>query len=187
MVRLKINNILLHTCCAPCATYSIEQLRKEGAEVSAFWFNPNIHPLEEYQKRLQTLRSFAAIKGLATIENPIYNFERYFQEIVGKKEPRCEHCYYLRLSRTAEAAVQGGFKAFSTTLLISPYQRHELVKEIGEHVSREKSVEFYYEDLRPGYYESRKMSRELNLYRQKYCGCIYSKLESYRLKNIAKY
>ena len=173
-------NILLHTCCAPCATYTLEHLKEEGAEVSAFWFNPNIHPLEEYWKRLQTLRSFALLKGLPLIASPVYEFESYFQSVVGKKEPRCENCLYLRLSRTAETASKGGFKAFSTTLLISPYQKHELIKEIGEHVGREKKVEFYYEDLRPGYHESRRMSRELNLYRQKYCGCIYSQMESYR-------
>lgn len=172
--------LLLHTCCAPCATYTLEHLREEGAEVSAFWFNPNIQPLEEHRKRLRTLHSFAQAQGLPVIETPIYEFEKYFQAVVGKKEPRCEHCYYLRLSRVAETAAQQGYKAFSTTLLISPYQKHELIKEIGEHVGREKGVEFYYEDLRPGYYESRRVSRELNLYRQKYCGCIYSKLESFR-------
>lgn len=180
------NKILLHTCCAPCATYTLEHLRKEGAEVSSFWFNPNIHPLEEHQKRLQTLRFFAQVKGLPVIETPVYEFEKYFRSVAGKKESRCEHCLYLRLSRTAEAASQKGFKAFSTTLLISPYQMHELIKEIGEQAGREHSVEFYYEDLRTGYHESREMSQELNLYRQKYCGCIYSKLESYRPVKIIK-
>lgn len=179
-------DILLHTCCAPCATYTVERLKQEGASVSAFWFNPNIHPLQEHQKRLQTLQSFARLTELPVIEAPGYEFESYFSSVVGKKEPRCEHCYYLRLSAVAEAAARGGFKAFSTTLLISPYQKHELIREIGGHVGREKSVEFYYEDLRPGYYESRKMSREMNLYRQKYCGCIYSKLESYRPVKIVK-
>ncbi len=180
------NTILLHICCAPCATYTLEHLRQVGAAISAFWFNPNIHPLEEHGKRLQTLQAFAQAKGLPIIECPAYEPEKYFDSVVGKKEPRCEHCLYLRLSRTAEAASQGKFKAFSTTLLISPYQKHELIKEIGGQVGKEKNVEFYYEDLRPGYYESRRMSRELNLYRQKYCGCIYSKMESYRPVNIVK-
>lgn len=181
-----MTTLLLHTCCAPCTTYTLEHLRKEGAEVSAFWFNPNIHPLEEHRKRLQTLNSFAQGKGLTLIEAPIYEFERYFQSVAGKKETRCENCLYLRLSRTADAASEGGYKAFSTTLLISPYQKHELIKEIGQHVGREKSVEFYYEDLRPGYYESRRISQELNLYRQKYCGCIYSQMESYRPVKILR-
>lgn len=174
--------VLLHTCCAPCTTYTLEHLREAGAEVSAFWFNPNIHPQEEYVKRLRTLQLFAQLKGLPLTEAAGYDFEKYFQCVKGKGESRCENCLYLRLSETAETAYSGGFKAFSTTLLISPYQKHDLIKEIGQHAGREKHVEFYYEDLRPGYYESRRMSRDLNLYRQKYCGCIFSQLERYKPK-----
>jgi predicted adenine nucleotide alpha hydrolase (AANH) superfamily ATPase len=103
----------------------------------------------------------------------------FFRAVVGHEEERCGDCFRLRLSRTAEAAREMGFAAWGTTLLISPHQQHELLKETGEAVTKEKGVEFLYADLRKRYSESRGMTKSLDLYRQQYCGCLYSEWERY--------
>ncbi len=172
-------SLLLHACCAPCATYCISHWQRKGLEVSAFWYNPNIHPFTEHQRRLQTMQGFAETIGLPLIISEGYDIIRYFQAIVGHEEKRCGDCFRLRLSKTASVARENGFDAFTTTLLISPYQKHELLKEVGLEVAKEEGVEFVYEDLRSGYYESRRMSKEFDLYRQQYCGCVYSEWERF--------
>ena len=171
--------VLLHTCCGPCATYTVKQLRQQDWEVVSFWYNPNIHPYREHQRRLEALQSFASVAALPLIIPEGYEMVRYLRTVVGHEGERCPDCYRLRLGRTARAAAEGGYDAFSTTLLISPYQKHELLREVGEEMVKEYGVPFYYEDLRPGFRESRNMARELGLYLQGYCGCIYSEWERY--------
>jgi predicted adenine nucleotide alpha hydrolase (AANH) superfamily ATPase len=107
-----------------------------------------------------------------------YDPAAYFQQVVGHESDRCRYCFRLRLSRTADIAREKGFDAFTTTLLISPHQKHDLLREIGNEVSGEKGVDFLYTDLRKRYSESRHITRPLNIYRQQYCGCVYSKGES---------
>ena len=174
-----MNNLLLHTCCGPCSTYSVKHLREEGLSLTAFWYNPNIHPFTEHQRRLEAMQSFARAVELPLVITEGYEMIEYFRRVVGREGDRCGECYCLRLSKTAQVARQEGFSAFSTTLLISPYQNHELLREVGETVGREQGMEFYYEDLRPGFTESRRLSHEMELYRQKYCGCVYSEWERY--------
>lgn len=174
MVRL-----LLHTCCGPCATYTVKSLRSEGIEPTAFWYNPNVHPFTEHEHRLEALKAFAHGAGLALMVPEGYDMLAYFRAVVGHEEKRCPDCYRLRLRRTAMIALEKGFSMFSTTLLISPYQQHQRVLEIGQEVGEEVGVEFYYRDLRAGFRESRQMARDLNLYRQKYCGCVYSEWERF--------
>ena len=103
----------------------------------------------------------------------------YFRQVVGHEAERCQYCFRLRLSKTAETALKKGFNAFTTTLLISPHQKHELIREIGNEVAKEKGMDFLYADLRKRYSDSRRMTKPLNLYRQQYCGCIYSEWERY--------
>lgn len=172
-------SVLLHTCCGPCSTYVVKCLHDKGLEVTAFWYNPNIHPFTEHQRRLEAMQTFAREANLPFIVAEGYDMLKYFQAVVGHESNRCPDCYRLRLGKTAEAAHERGFDAFTTTLLISPYQNHSLLHELGEKIAGENKVEFYYEDFRPGFRESHRISKELGLYHQGYCGCVYSEWERY--------
>jgi hypothetical protein len=171
--------VLLHVCCAPCATYSVRHLQGLGWEVSGFFYNPNIHPFREYSKRLDTLRKFQKEIGLYVIYKDDYDLEGFLRKVVFREGIRCRFCYFMRIHETAKRAKEEGFDAFSTTLLISPYQEHNLLVDICNSVREEIGISFLYEDLRCGYKESIRMSKEMGLYRQSYCGCIYSEKERY--------
>ena len=174
-----MNQILLHCCCGPCATYTVNRLREEGFDVTCFWYNPNVHPFTEHRSRLEAMRTLAQAIELPLIVAEGYEMIDYFRAVVGHEGERCGDCFRLRLSRTAAVAREKGFTHFTTTLLISPYQKHELLRAVGETVAKEQGVEFHYEDFRSGFRESHRLSRELNLYHQKYCGCVYSEWERY--------
>lgn len=172
--------ILLHTCCGPCTTYSRLALEEDGHEVHGFFYNPNIHPYREYRMRLETLRDYAQRTGMPLTVEDDYDLEGYLRQVVGRENERCRYCYTMRLNRAAKAASEMGFSHFSTTLLISPYQNHELIKEIARKAAEDHGVEFYYKDFRPGYRESVRISKEMGLYRQPYCGCIFSERDRYQ-------
>ncbi len=174
-----MKRVLVHSCCAHCAAYTVEHWRQQGYEVSAFWYNPNIHPYTEHQHRLEAMQSLAQEMDLPLIINEGYDINSYFQGVVGHETERCRHCFRLRLAKTAETAKAMGFDAFTTTLLISPHQKHELLPEIGNELAEEKDVAFLYADLRKRYSDSRHITKPLNLYRQQYCGCVYSEWERY--------
>ncbi|UCC61145.1 MAG: epoxyqueuosine reductase QueH [Dehalococcoidia bacterium] len=174
-----MTSVLLHTCCGPCASYVAKSLREQGEEVTAFWYNPNVHPFREHQRRLEAMQTLSRVTDLPLVIDEGYDMLEYFRAVVGHESDRCPDCYRLRLSRTAEVAYRKGFDAFTTTLLISLYQNHELLHEIGEALGDEFGVEFHYEDFRPGFRESHSMSKELGLYHQGYCGCVYSEWERY--------
>ena len=171
--------LLLHICCGPCALYPVrELLDKKFDKITGFFYNPNIHPPSEYKKRKDTLSEAASKIGFEIII-PAYKMEEYFRKVISKEDSpeRCRLCWELRLSETAVFAKNNGFDAFTTTLLISPYQDHEKIKEIGEKIAGEKGVQFYYQDFRPGFKGAQEQARKENLYRQKYCGCVFSELE----------
>ena len=149
---------LLHTCCAPCSVSCVEQLRTEGIEPVSYWFNPNIHPYQEYKARRDTLIGYA--KQI--------NMELIVQEDYG-----------LRLDRAAEFAAENGFDSFTSTLFVSPYQQHERMAQIAEQAARKWGVSFLYRDFRPGFRSGQQQARELGLYMQKYCGCIFSEEDRY--------
>lgn len=174
-----MSSLLLHTCCAPCATYTVKHWQQRGLEVTSFWYNPNIHPFTEHQRRLETLQEFAKNSSLPLIVSQGYDVIDYFRKIAGHEEDRCIDCFRLRLSMTALIARFKGFDSFSTTLFISPYQQQDLLMEIGESIAAKEGVEFLCEDLTGGYRESIAMSHDLGLYRQKYCGCLYSEWERF--------
>ncbi len=176
---MKRNKLLVHSCCAHCAAYTVEYWRQQGYEASALWYNPNIHPYTEHQHRLEAIQSLAQEVKLPLIVNEGYDMPEYFRQVVGHESERCQYCFRLRLSRTAEIALKMGFDAFTTTLLISPQQKHELIREIGSDIAKEKGIDFLYADLRKRYSDSRSMTKPLNLYRQQYCGCVYSEWERY--------
>ncbi|MGC9004704.1 MAG: epoxyqueuosine reductase QueH [bacterium] len=171
--------VLLHTCCAPCATFVVKALREEGYEPVLYFFNPNIHPFSEFLQREEAVRIFAEKEKLEVIYEP-YNLRQFLREVVFREENRCPICYFLRLNATAQFAREKDFPFFTTTLLLSPYQKQEVIRQIGEELEKETGVRFLYRDFRPGYYESIKLSKEMGLYRQKYCGCIYSEEEALR-------
>lgn len=178
--------LLLHICCGPCALYPIRQLTSNKfKEITGFYYNPNIHPPSEYKRRKSALAGAEKKLNLKVIY-PLYRMEEYFRKIASKEDSpdRCRLCWELRLSETADFAKKSGFDAFTTTLLISPYQDHELVKEIGEDIGREKGIEFYYEDFRKGFRESQEEAKKQDLYRQKYCGCVFSELERVKLNDV---
>ncbi|MGD0275495.1 MAG: epoxyqueuosine reductase QueH [Syntrophales bacterium] len=171
--------LLLHICCAPCTICPLRVLRSREADVTGYFFNPNIHPFMEYRKRSETLRDYAEQAGLKVIWHEPYEMETYLRAVVYHEKDRCRICYHMRLSRTARLAADEGFNAFSSTLLYSKYQKHDLIRTVGEQLGREHNISFLYDDFRAGWQEGVSASREMGLYRQPYCGCIYSEQERY--------
>ena len=175
--------ILLHICCANCAISPIEKIREEGNEVVGFFFNPNIHPYQEYQKRLDSLKQYSERVGLNVIYRDEYLLEEFLKNVSHREKERCQYCYSLRLEATAQEAKNQGFDAFSTTLLESSHQNHALIKEVGERMGKEVGIPFYYEDFRQGWRKGVEVSKAMGLYRQQYCGCIYSEKERFLKEN----
>ena len=171
--------ILLHICCANCAIYPLERMRESGQEVFGYFFNPNIHPYQEYQKRLDALRQYSEKIGLEVIYRDEYLLEEFLKNVSQRVEERCQFCYSFRLEAAAREAKRRGFDAFSTTLLQSTHQNHTLIKETAERIAQEVGIPFYYEDLRQGWRRGLEVSKSMGLYRQQYCGCIYSERDRY--------
>ncbi|HEX9916739.1 MAG TPA: epoxyqueuosine reductase QueH [candidate division Zixibacteria bacterium] len=171
--------LLLHICCSCCLTYPFEKYKKNGVDLVGYWYNPNIHPYTEYRNRLKALKGFAKDVSFPVTYDESYELEKFLKGAMKDLNNRCLNCYLLRLEKTAKHAKEKGFDFFSTTLLISPHQKHKLIKEVGEKIADEVGVDFYYDDLRKGYDQARKMTREKGLYSQKYCGCIFSEKERY--------
>lgn len=171
--------ILLHICCAPCTVYPLSRLRENGWEVFGYFYNLNIHPYQEFRKRLETLKDFAAKVDLRLILREEYDVGHFIRQVVFRETKRCYYCYTHRLEAAARLAKKSGFDSFSTTLLYSKQQKHDLIKEIAEGVSRKVGIPFYYEDFRAGWKIGIEKSKQLGLYRQQYCGCIYSEAERF--------
>ncbi|MDD5126494.1 MAG: epoxyqueuosine reductase QueH [Dehalococcoidales bacterium] len=174
-----MTSVLIHTCCAHCAAYTAQYWREQGYQASGFWYNPNIHPFMEHQSRLEAMQKLAQEISLPLTVAESYDMPEYFRRVAGHEADRCRCCFELRLTRAAEVACQMGIGSFTTTLLISPHQKHELIKEIGEKIAKEKGIAFLYADLRKRYSDSRHITKPMELYRQQYCGCLYSEWERY--------
>ncbi len=172
--------ILLHICCGPCAIYPVEHLLREGFEVIGLFYNPNIHPLKEYLKRREALVKTAQKLGIKILfKDEDYDPNLYFREVVYRENNRCFYCYHLRINKTINIAKRGKFDYFTTTLLYSKFQQHENIVNICNDLSKGK-VRFYYFDFRQGWSEGIEKSKQWNIYRQQYCGCIYSEFERYK-------
>ncbi len=178
--------VLLHVCCGPCAVYPADALRAEAMEVMLYFFNPNVQPYQEFQRRLEAARTFARKSGLKMIEEPHYDPEEWFRRMAFRESFRCRLCYHCRLDAAARVAAQGKFDAFSTTILYSKMQHHDLAREIGEAAGEERGVPFLYRDFRRGWKEGIEKSKAMELFRQQYCGCIYSERDRF-LGAPAKY
>lgn len=174
-----IMKILLHTCCAPCWIYPAKKLKKEGISVTGFFYNPNIYPTEEYQRRRKALLELGVGNDAGGVIYPEYIPSQFSQAIKDNIERpgRCSACFRLRLERTAQFAKEKGFNAFSTTLLVSPYQDQELIKGIAEKIAQEWGIAFHFEDFRPGFSQAHKEAKNKKIYCQNYCGCQYSESE----------
>ncbi len=166
--------LLIHLCCGPCAIYPVKMLREAGHEVQGFFYNPNIHPYQEFTRRAAVLEEYAGKVGLPVIWERSYDLEGFLRLVAFREAERCRFCYHLRLAAAARAAKEGTFDAFTTSLLYSRFHEHDLIREIGEKVAKMEKVLFYYQDFRSGWFEGVAKSREFGLYRQSDCGCIFS-------------
>jgi len=171
--------ILLHICCGPCAIYPVDVLRKNGLEVMGFFYRHNIHPFTECMKREEALRQYADQVNLRVIYQQGYDLEGFLRNMVFRETRRCRICYHERMKAAAHIARRGKFDYFTSTLLYSKHQSHEMIREIGESVGKRMGVPFYYADFREGWKHGIEESKALGLYRQQYCGCIYSEKERY--------
>jgi len=171
--------LLMHICCSNCAVYPVRTLQQRGIDVKGFWFNPNIHPYQEYKSRLDALRKLGDLWGLDVEYDDSYGLTEFLRNAVYHEKDRCAYCYSVRLERTALLARESKADAFTSSLLVSPYQNIDMINSIGRGLQEKYGVEFYSEDFRIGYREGRRMAKEMDLYSQKYCGCIYSEMERY--------
>lgn len=172
-------NLLLHVCCANCAIFPVKVLRQQNHQVTGLFFNPNIHPYQEFSRRLEATREYSRHAELDMIWHDDYLLEEFLARVAASPSTRCSYCYFSRLEETAKTAVSQGYSAFSTTLLYSRFQQHESIRDIGTAVAKRYGVTFHYEDYRRGWKEGIETSKALGLYRQQYCGCIYSEKDRY--------
>ncbi|MDD4202514.1 MAG: epoxyqueuosine reductase QueH, partial [Candidatus Omnitrophica bacterium] len=172
----------LHTCCAPCAIYPSECANNDGySNITLFYYNPNIHPEDEFYRRKEQIEELLD-KGPKLRMDRIYigyDPKEYFQEVKEYDDPkkRCFQCWQMRIKKTAQFARDNGFDSFTTTLLVSPYQDQEILKQIGEELSKEVGIDFYCRDFMEGFKKAHKKAHEIGLYCQNYCGCIFSIVE----------
>ncbi|NLM16817.1 MAG: epoxyqueuosine reductase QueH [Candidatus Riflebacteria bacterium] len=182
--------ILLHSCCGPCLSGSYPILVEDFPEafITAFWHNPNIHPYIEYLERFKSFLKTAKILNLSVLSgDTAYGLGIYIKALEGDySRKRCAKCYEMRLMATAKAAVAHGFDAFTTTLLISPYQNHKLIHEVGDKIAKEHNLKYIAADFSSGFSHSKDFALEHDIYRQKYCGCIFSEHDRYSMSKKHK-
>lgn len=171
--------LLLHICCAPCSIHPLKTLRENGHTAMGFFYRHNIHPFTECLKREDTLKEYAESIDLKVLYQTGYEIEAFLRNVAFREADRCTYCYHDRLTATAHYAKKGKFEAFTTTLLYSRFQKHDQIRAIGESVGKTVGVPFYYQDFRDGWKAGIEESRELGMYRQQYCGCIYSEKDRY--------
>jgi predicted adenine nucleotide alpha hydrolase (AANH) superfamily ATPase len=173
------SSVLVHVCCAACALAVLEPLRRVG-RVVLFFHNPNIHPLIEFRRRLTAVQVLAERERLELIADDRYGLKEFLTRTAPWDRPaRCLACRRMRLTETARVAAERGFEAITTTLLSSTHQDHSCVRRIGEEAAAEKGLQFHYEDFRPLAAKAHEEAKRRNLYRQQYCGCIFSEEERF--------
>ena len=165
----------MHTCCAPCSVYCIDELREENIEPTVYWFNPNIHPYMEYKARRDCLKEYTKSINVNAIFEENYGLDDFCKNVVNNLDTRCQdYCYPVRLEQTAKYAKENGFDTITTTLLVSPYQKHDIIHSLGDKIAKKYGIKFLYRDFRVGFRDGQAKARELGLYMQKYCGCVFS-------------
>jgi len=177
--------LLLHVCCAPCligtklAIDKYAETQNIDIDLTCYWYNPNIHPYTEYKSRLKALEEYTLKNNIKLIIRDEYGLIEFTKNVIDDLQNKCGYCYSSRIEKTAEYAADDKFDAFSTSLLVSPYQKHEHLKETGERYAIIYNTRFFYCDARPFFREGQKSAREYGIYMQKYCGCIFSEQERY--------
>lgn len=172
--------LLMHACCAPCSVYCIDTLRKEGVEPTIFWYNPNIHPYKEYEARRDCLKEYSEKMEIEAVFDDEYGLDEFCKNVVNDLNGRCvNYCYPVRLRKAFEYAKENGYDSVTSTLLYSIYQKHDFLKKYMQQLSEEFGIEFLYRDFRVGFWEGQEKAKELGLYRQKYCGCVFSEEDRY--------
>ena len=183
------SRMLLHACCAPCAEYPVSDLLSLGVRPDILYYNPNIHPKFEFDRRKEQIVKLGQIYDLSCLYSDDFRMDDWLAKACeGKYSSRCEMCYSIRMDYVAKYASENGYDCFSTSLLVSPYQQHDFIAEIASASADKYGVQFEYFDWRPHFREGQAMAREHGLYRQKYCGCIYSLEDSeFKEKIIATF
>ena len=171
--------VLLHICCANCAIYPIKTMREKGLDVMGFFYRHNIHPYTECLRRQEALEAYAEQIKFKVIYQEGYDLEGFIRNVAFRESERCNYCYHDRMRATALLAKRGKFDYFSSTLLYSKHQNHELIRSMGEAIAKSVGVPFFYHDYREGWKEGIECSKQMGLYRQHYCGCIYSEKERF--------
>ncbi|PIE71683.1 MAG: hypothetical protein CSA22_02340 [Deltaproteobacteria bacterium] len=171
--------VLMHTCCGPCSIYPFERLTDEGMTVMGYYFRDNIHPFTECMKREETLKTYADDAGFKLIIQDGYRLEEFLRDMAFREGNRCRVCYHKRMSAAAHIAKRGKFDAFTTTLLYSKFQNHSLICNTAEAAGKKYGVPFLYRDFREGWKHGVDASKARGMYRQSYCGCIFSEKERY--------
>ncbi len=175
-----MDKVLLHCCCAPCSLSCIQPLQNEGAGLTLFWYNPNIHPFKEYESRRDCLLNYAKEIGLEVKIKENYGLREFVKNVAEDIDGRCVYCYEHRLEETAKFARDNGFESFTTTLLSSLYQNHDAIKAAGERFAEKYGVKFLYRDFRPNFRQGNMEAKEKGFYMQKYCGCVFSEEDRYQ-------
>lgn len=165
--------ILMHMCCAPCSEYPLLYFKNNNIDVTGYFYNPNIHPIDEYNRRYESVILLSNINKIKVVFNDEFKQEEWAKYNDSDIE-RCRMCYGIRLEKTAIYAKEAGFDAFTTSLLVSPYQNHSLIRALCDEYANKYNIPFYYQDFRPFFREGQELAKKDNLYRQKYCGCIIS-------------
>jgi len=193
--------LLLHICCAVCACSLAKKFREEKTAVIGYFYNPNIHPFQEFQKRLRAVEVFAEQEKLEVCYDKEYGLDKFMEAVNPHAKSyklsspdapdgdrdfaslRCLKCYEMRLLQTAQKAKQLGCDEFTSTLIISPQQRQKDIRRLGDEISKSAGIKFRYEEVTELYPKSKEMAKKRMLYRQQYCGCIFSEAERYRKEN----
>lgn len=204
-----MTQLLLHICCGVCAGALIEKWQQDGIKTTGYFYNPNIHPYQEFQKRLRAVEVQAERDGLEVHYEHNYGLNQFLKQVwstllpsviasdpvpiplgwvrdrndtMAQTHKHCALCYEMRLRQTAQFARAHGFDTFSSTLIISPQQNQEMIKDIGTRIARENGISFKYEPVTNLYNRTMELAKKRSLYRQQYCGCIFSEYERYKPK-----
>lgn len=180
--KLQNKKIFVHCCCGPCAALPTQMLQEAGADCTLYYYNPNIHPYQEFLHRLDSFKLLSEIRQMPYVIDDRYTIEEFLQMALSQGIDRCNDCYAMRLKEAARVAKEQGFDFFTTSLLVSPYQRHDVIGELGERIGRETGIPFFYFDFRPYFRQGQSIAREMGLYMQKYCGCVLSERDRYEKK-----
>jgi epoxyqueuosine reductase len=182
-----MSNLLLHICCGVCALGIVKKLKEERHQITGYFYNPNIHPFMEFRKRLRAVEVMAEQEKIPVLYETDYGLESFLAAVApyakSYETQRCEKCYEMRLRQTARKAKELGLDGFTSTLIISPQQNQPVIRNLGEKFARDNGLIFKYDAITELYPECKEMAKKRMLYRQQYCGCIFSEYERYHHKD----